>query len=96
MLSRQNTRILLTGQFARGWDISQGQAKISKILVRSIVHGSQVLPLLHRASKVDLVERKLELSGLIGAGESVVVVNSKDQSLVKGVTKVESTLKTCV
>ena len=46
-------------------------------MVGAVINRSQVFPFLHGASEVDLVERELELSGLIGGGEPVVVVHSE-------------------
>ena len=37
---------------------------------------------------VYLIQRKLELSGLVGGGETVVIIDSKYQSLVKGITEI--------
>ena len=34
-----------------------------------------------------LIQRKLELSSLIGGGETVIIIDSKHQSLVEGITE---------
>ena len=45
-----------TCKFARGWNISEGDAEVAKVLVRAIVHRGQVLPLLNWPSKVNLAK----------------------------------------
>merc|ERR1719234_3051634 len=72
-------------EFSRRGDISEGDAEVAEVLVGPIVHWSQVLPLLNWPSKVNLVERQLELAGLIRRRKSVVIVDCKHKSLVKGV-----------
>ena len=43
-----------TCEFSRGGYISEGDAEVSKVLVGTVVDRGQVLPLLHRAGKVNL------------------------------------------
>lgn len=74
-----------TGELARRWHVSEGDAEISKILVGPVVHGGQVLPLLDRAGEVHLVQGQLVLPGLVRGGEAVVVVDREHQGLVERV-----------
>ena len=54
--------LLLTREFSRARDVSEGEAEVPEVLVAAVVHRGQVLPLLHGASQINRVQRELELA----------------------------------